>query len=108
MLELQKIFLLVTCFFCLTTLRLECSRSRKTTSFLSDITQAEKMQNSASTELHEWSENMANIENCQLKFLKENCAFLSYLSKMKIVSVITLLYSSKFYSLVVPFFVLEI
>ena len=54
--------------------------------FISDIAQAEKIQNSASTELHEWSKNMVNIESCQLKFLKENCVFLSYLSKMKIVS----------------------
>ena len=120
MLELQKIFLLVKffnqiscnksskatiscfflCFFCLTPLRLKCSRSRKTTSFLttsymhvscklpycmsgvttpfplkdhfiSDVTWAEEIQKSGSTELHEWSENMVNVENCP--FLKENC-----------------------------------
>ena len=33
--------------------------------FAPDITQAEDTQKSASTELHEWSENMVNVENCQ-------------------------------------------
>ena len=92
MLQLQKIFLLVrffnriscnkglkakilrffTCFFCLTSLRLECSRSRKTASFL--MSQAEEIQKSASTELRELRENVVNVENCQ--FLRENCEFL--------------------------------
>ena len=55
---------------------------------------------------------MVNVENRQ--FLKENCEFLSvsYLSKMRIVSVfihsITLFYYSTFYSLFLPYFVLEI
>ena len=82
MLELQKIFLLVrffnriscnkglkakisrffTCFFCLTPLGLECSRSRKTALFL---------MMSGRNRL----KNTVNIENGQ--FLKENCEFLS-------------------------------
>ena len=50
-----------------------------------DVTQAEEMQKSASMELHEWSENVVNVEDCQL--LKENCGFvISYLSEMKVVS----------------------
>ena len=40
-----------------------------------DITYAEEIQKSASTELHEWSEDMVNVENRQ--FFKENCRFLS-------------------------------
>ena len=61
------------CFFCLTPLRLECSRIRKTTSFL--------------TELREWSENIVNIENHQRKVEGRLGVFISYLSEMKIVSV---------------------
>ena len=46
--------------------------------FVPDVTQAtqaEEIQKSASTELHEWSKNVLNVENRQ--FLKENCGFLS-------------------------------
>ena len=42
--------------------------------FVLDITKAEEIQKSASTELHEWSENVVNVENCN--FLKVNCGFL--------------------------------
>ena len=51
---------------------------------------------------------MVNVENCQ--FLKEYCEFLSvFWQKWKqSVCSITLLYSSTFYSLFPPFFVLEI
>ena len=43
--------------------------------FNPDVTQAEEIQKSASTELHKWSENMANAEN--RNFVKVNCMFLS-------------------------------
>ena len=43
--------------------------------FVPDITKAEEIQKSASTELHEWNENLVNVENQQ--FLKENYEFLS-------------------------------
>ena len=42
--------------------------------FLPGITQAEEMQNSVSTELLEWKENMINVEN--RNFLKVNFVFL--------------------------------
>ena len=32
--------------------------------FVPDVTQAEEIQKSASMELHEWSENVVNVENC--------------------------------------------
>ena len=59
-------------------------------------------------ELHEWNKNMVNVENCN--FLKVNCAFLLVIWmkwKQSLYS-ITLLYSSTFYSLSLPFFNLEI
>ena len=82
MLGLQKIFLLVRffnqiscnkglkakisrflkCFFCLTPLELECSRSRKTASFLMSY-RLKKIQKSATTEPHEQSENVVNVES---------------------------------------------
>ena len=76
--------------------------------FVPEVTQAEEIQKSASMELHEWSENMVNVQNCQ--FLKENCWFLSVIRATRKQSVcsITLLYSCTFYSLFLPFFVLEI
>ena len=43
--------------------------------FVPDVTKAEQIQKSASTELHEWSENVVNVENRQ--FLKGNCEFFS-------------------------------
>ena len=58
--------------------------------------------------LHEWSENMVNVE--KRNFLKVNCKFLSVIWvkwKQSVCSII-LLYSSTFYSLFLPFFVLEI
>ena len=42
--------------------------------FVPDATEAEEIQKSAFTELHEWSKNVVNVENCQ--YLKENCKFL--------------------------------
>ena len=42
--------------------------------FVFDVTKAEEIQKSASTELHEWSENVENVENCN--FLNVNCKFL--------------------------------
>ena len=59
-------------------------------------------------ELHEWSENVVNVENHQ--FLKENCEFLSviWVKWEQSVCSITLLYFSTFYSLFLPFFLLEI
>ena len=41
--------------------------------FIPDITQAEEARKSTSTELHEWSENEVNVENCN--FLKVKCEF---------------------------------
>ena len=128
MLELQKIFLIVRffiqsscnkslktkiscfflCYFCLTHPRLECSRIRKTTLFLTSHRQAEEMQKSVSIELHEWSENMVNVENSN--FLKVNSKFLLVtwvIWKQSVCSII-LPYSCTFYSLFLPFFVLEI
>ena len=54
--------------------------------FVLDVTLAEEIQKSTSTELHDWSENVVNVEDHQ--FFKENCGFLSviYLSGMKIIS----------------------
>ena len=113
MLELQIIFLLVrffnriscnkglkdksscffTCFFRLTPTEAGMFQNQKDR-FVPDVTQAEEYK------------NMVNVENCQ--FLNESCEFfISYLSEMKIVCSITLLYSSTFYSLFLPFFVLE-
>ena len=104
MLQLQKIFLLVRffnwiscnktfkakilCFFlylyCLTPLRLECSRIRKTALFLTSY-RLKKCKIPALTELHKWNEDVVNFKN--LQFLKGGCEFLiSYLSKMKTVS----------------------
>ena len=52
--------------------------------FVPDVTQAVEIQKSTSTELHEWSENMVNVENCPV--LKENSELLSAIqSEMKIV-----------------------
>ena len=38
--------------------------------FVLDSTKAEEIQKSGSTELHEWSKNVVNVENCN--FLKVN------------------------------------
>ena len=101
--EYQKVFLIVTfvngisrnkglkakiswfflCFFCLTPPRQECSRIRKTSSFLT-LNRLKKIQRSTSTELHKWSEKVVNVEN--FSFLKVNCRFLVVMSKMKTVS----------------------
>ena len=45
----------------------------QTDHFVPDVTQAEEIRKSASTELHKWSENVLNVENCQ--FFKGNCKF---------------------------------
>ena len=45
--------------------------------FVPDVTQAEEIEKSASTELQEWSENMVNVENHQ--FLKRNCKFITFI-----------------------------
>ena len=108
MLELQKIFLIVrfhwiscnkglkTNFFCLTPPipRLECSRIRKTALFQTS-NRLKKYKKSACMKLRKWSENVVNVENHQ--FLKGNCNLL-----------LTLYYSSTFYSLFLAFFVLKI
>ena len=39
-----------------------------------NVTETEETQKSAPMELHEWSENVVNVENCN--FLKVNCRFL--------------------------------
>ena len=117
MLELQKSFLLVKffnqiscnkslkakglkaiscfffCFICLTPLGLESSSSRETSSFLTSH-RLKKYKN----------------QNPQSSKLKVNCRFLLVIRvkwKQSVCS-ITLLYSSTFYSLFLPFFVLEI
>ena len=76
--------------------------------FVLDVTKVEEIQKSASTELHEWSEKVVNVENCN--FLKVNCRFLLviWVKWKQSVCSITLLYSSTFYSLFLSFFVLEI
>ena len=53
-------------------------------------------------------ENVVNVENCQ--FLKVNCRFslVIWVKWKQSVCSITLFYSSAFYSLFLPFFVLEI
>ena len=128
MLELQKILLLVrflnqiscnkgskakiscsfTCLSCLTPLGLESSKSRKTASFLTShglkkykSLHPRSFTNGAKT----W---YINVEIHQ--FLKENCEFLSviWVKWKQSVCSITLLYSSTFNSLFLPFFVLEI
>ena len=43
--------------------------------FLPDVTQTEEIRKYASTQLHEWSENVVNVEDRQ--FLKKDCEFLS-------------------------------
>ena len=92
-LELQNIFLIVRyfnliscskslkakilCFFCFfflfCPLRLEFSRIRKTTSFLTS--NKLKIDKSASTDLHGLRENVVNVENSQ--FLRRNGSFFS-------------------------------
>ena len=69
-----KISRFFTCFFCLTHLGTGMFQEQKDR-FVPDATQAEEIRKSASTELHEWSKNMVNLENCI--FLKEHCEFLS-------------------------------
>ena len=59
-------------------------------------------------ELHEWSENVVDVDNHQ--FLKKNFKFVavSWVKWKQSVCSITLFYSSTFYSLFLSFFVLEI
>ena len=124
MLVLQKIFLLVRffiwiscnmglkakilcflCFFSLTPLRLECSRSRKTASFLMSP-RLKKYKN-----LNPWSfmNGVRKHGKCGKSSIFDGKLWvIIYLSEMKIVSSVTLLYSSTFCSLLLPFFVLEI
>ena len=60
--------------------------------FILDVTKAEEIQKSASMELHKWSENVGNVENCN--FLKVNCRFLLVnLSEMKTVSMFHTVFS---------------
>ena len=125
MLELHKIFLLVrffnlisskkglkakiscfcTWFFCLTPVGLECSRSRKTASFLTSHT----LKN---TKIHGVSRMERKRGKCRKSSIFEGKlqVFISYryLSEIKVVCSITRLYYSPFYSLFLPFFVLEI
>ena len=56
------------------------------------------------TQLHKWSKNLSNVDNSN--FLKVNWVFISYLSKINTLCSI-ILYSSTFYNLFLPFFVLE-
>ena len=85
------------------------SSPRKTASFLTShkLKKTEEIQKSASTELHGWSENVVNVENCN--FLNVNCRFLLviWVKWKQSACSITLLYSSTFYRLFLPFFVLE-
>ena len=76
--------------------------------FVPDIILAEEIQKSATTGLHEWSENVVNVKNRQV--LKGHCEFLSVIwVKWKgSVGSITRHGSSAFYSLFLTFFVLEI
>ena len=92
-------------------LRLKCSRSRKTASFLMSH-RLKKYIQSASTELHEWSENEVNVASKCWKspiFEGKLQVFISYLNEMKIVN---MFYNSSLflasYSLFLPFFVPEI
>ena len=55
-------------FFLFNSLELESSSSRKTALFLTS--QAEEIQNFASTELHEWSKNVVNVESCNVLKVK--------------------------------------
>ena len=50
--------------------------------YITDITQAEEIQISASTRLHEWSKNVVNVENVEGKLQVS----ISYLNEMKTVS----------------------
>ena len=52
--------------------------------FVFNIAQAEEIQKSASMELHKWSKNVVNVENCN--FLKVNCELISYLSQIETAS----------------------
>ena len=93
-------------FFLFNPLRLVCSRIRKTTSFLTSH-RLKKYKN-----LHPWSLKQVEWKcgKCwKLPIFEGKLrVFFSYLSEMKIVSSTTLPYSSTFYSLFLPFFVLEI
>ena len=59
--------------------------------FLPDMTQVKEIQKSISLELHKWSENMVNVENCQCLMGNFEGKFLSviYLSEMKTACSIT-------------------
>ena len=123
MLEPQKIFLQVrffnriSCnkglkakislyiFFLFNPLKLECFRSRKTPLFLTSH-RLKKYKNLQPLSFMNWAKT--NVENHQ--FLKEDCEFLSVIwVKWKwSICCVTLLYSSTFCSLFLPFFVLEL
>ena len=62
----------------------------------------------SSTELHKWSENMVNVENCN--FLKVSCNFQSlvWVKWKQSVCSISFLYSTTFYIFFLPFVVLKI
>ena len=83
-----------TCFFCLTLLELECSRNRKTTSFLT----SHRLKNYKN--LHPW--RASRMEQKRGKCWKSPIfegklwVFISYLSEMKIVS---MLYNSSLFYL---------
>ena len=64
-----KISCFMWCFFCLTPLRLECSRIGKTALFLTSH-RLKKYKNLHPWSFTEWSENVVNVEN---QFLKGNC-----------------------------------
>ena len=89
-----KISCFFLCFFCLNLLGLECSRIRKTTSFLPS--HRPKLQECGKC--------------CKSPIFEGNLqVFISYVSEMKtVICPITLPCFNTFYSLFIPFFVLEI
>ena len=103
---ITKISCFFLCFFCLTTLGLETWSSRKTAMFL--ISHRLKKYKNLNPELHKWCKNVVNVENCN--FLRVNCRFLLviWVKWKQSECSITLFYFSTFYSLFLPFFVLEI
>ena len=101
-----KISCFFLCFFCLTPMGLENSSCRKTASFLTSC----RLKNYKTLHPQSFTNGvkMVNVENCS--FFKVNCGFLlvSWEKWKQSVRSITLLYSSTFYGLFLPFFVLEI
>ena len=91
------------CFFCLTP-RLECSRSIRTTLFLTSLRLKSKICICGASQMEQKGDKCWKLPCFEGKLR----VFISYLSKMRIVCSITLLYSSTFYSLFLPSFVPKI